>query len=70
MLYIVFISYVLSGSHLYVILLASLKAYCGFKGRDPDEPDIATGKWGCGVFNGDPQLKGTSGTTRPPLPRR
>lgn len=33
------------------------KAYCGFKGRDPDEPDIATGKWGCGVFNGDPQLK-------------
>lgn len=33
------------------------KAYCGFKGDVPDEPDIATGKWGCGAFNGDPQLK-------------
>ncbi|XP_075963233.1 poly(ADP-ribose) glycohydrolase isoform X2 [Anarhichas minor] len=33
------------------------KAFCGFKGRDHDEPDIATGKWGCGAFNGDPQLK-------------
>lgn len=36
----------------------SPKAYCGFKGRGDDEPDIATGKWGCGAFNGDPQLKG------------
>ncbi|XP_060944898.1 poly(ADP-ribose) glycohydrolase [Limanda limanda] len=33
------------------------KAFCGFKGHGDDEPDIATGKWGCGVFNGDPQLK-------------
>ncbi|XP_029940493.1 poly(ADP-ribose) glycohydrolase-like [Salarias fasciatus] len=34
------------------------KAYCGFKGRlHHDNPDIATGKWGCGAFNGDPQLK-------------
>ncbi|KAL3041850.1 hypothetical protein OYC64_019932 [Pagothenia borchgrevinki] len=33
------------------------KAYCGFKGHRPDEPDIATGNWGCGAFNGDKQLK-------------
>ncbi|XP_035523845.1 poly(ADP-ribose) glycohydrolase [Morone saxatilis] len=33
------------------------KAYCGFKGQGNNEPDIATGKWGCGAFNGDPQLK-------------
>ncbi|KAM7368544.1 hypothetical protein PAMP_012878 [Pampus punctatissimus] len=30
------------------------KAYCGFRGNGPD---VATGKWGCGAFNGDPQLK-------------
>lgn len=36
----------------------SLKAYCGFKKQEDNEPDIATGKWGCGAFNGDPQLKG------------
>ncbi|CAG05369.1 unnamed protein product, partial [Tetraodon nigroviridis] len=37
------------------------KAYCGFKRceeeRRGEEPDIATGKWGCGAFKGDPQLK-------------
>ncbi|KAM6901597.1 poly(ADP-ribose) glycohydrolase isoform 2-T4 [Lycodopsis pacificus] len=33
------------------------KAFCGFKGHGHDEPDIATGKWGCGAFKGDPQLK-------------
>ncbi|KAK1884617.1 Poly(ADP-ribose) glycohydrolase [Dissostichus eleginoides] len=33
------------------------KAYCGFKGHRPNEPDIATGNWGCGAFNGDKQLK-------------
>ncbi|TKS85032.1 Poly(ADP-ribose) glycohydrolase [Collichthys lucidus] len=33
------------------------KAYCGFKAHGSDEPDIATGKWGCGAFNGDAQLK-------------
>ncbi|XP_034048451.1 poly(ADP-ribose) glycohydrolase isoform X2 [Thalassophryne amazonica] len=33
------------------------KAYCGFKKDGPDEPDVATGQWGCGVFKGDPQLK-------------
>ncbi|KAG7233271.1 hypothetical protein INR49_007281 [Caranx melampygus] len=32
------------------------KAYCGFQGKEGD-PDIATGKWGCGAFKGDPQLK-------------
>ncbi|XP_015248815.1 PREDICTED: poly(ADP-ribose) glycohydrolase-like [Cyprinodon variegatus] len=34
------------------------KAYCGFKGQPGrEEPDIATGKWGCGAFNGDAELK-------------
>ncbi|XP_053728076.1 poly(ADP-ribose) glycohydrolase [Synchiropus splendidus] len=36
------------------------KAFCGFKASRYDrydEPDIATGKWGCGAFNGDAQLK-------------
>lgn len=40
-------------------LYVSSKAYCGFKSHDcHSEPDIATGKWGCGAFKGDPQLKG------------
>lgn len=38
--------------------ILSLKAYCGFQPTCAGEPDIATGKWGCGAFNGDPQLKG------------
>lgn len=33
------------------------KAFCGFKGQGHETPDIATGKWGCGAFNGDPELK-------------
>nr|XP_054600087.1 poly(ADP-ribose) glycohydrolase isoform X2 [Nothobranchius furzeri] len=34
------------------------KAYCGFKKHHKhEEPDIATGKWGCGAFGGDAQLK-------------
>lgn len=37
------------------------KAYCGFKADANTHsdylPDIATGNWGCGAFNGDPQLK-------------
>ncbi|XP_034080053.1 poly(ADP-ribose) glycohydrolase isoform X2 [Gymnodraco acuticeps] len=33
------------------------KAYCGFMGHRTHEPDIATGNWGCGAFNGDKQLK-------------
>ncbi|XP_074546453.1 poly(ADP-ribose) glycohydrolase [Halichoeres trimaculatus] len=33
------------------------KAYCGFSIHGPNKPDIATGKWGCGAFHGDPQLK-------------
>lgn len=32
------------------------KAYLGFK-TDPQKKTIMTGKWGCGVFKGDPQLK-------------
>lgn len=44
--------------HCNMFFLVSLKAYCGFKGHENHEPDIATGKWGCGAFNGDPQLKG------------
>ena len=32
------------------------KAYLGFK-TDPKKDIIMTGKWGCGVFKGDPQLK-------------
>ncbi|XP_029299989.1 poly(ADP-ribose) glycohydrolase isoform X2 [Cottoperca gobio] len=33
------------------------KAYCGFKDNGHNGPDIATGKWGCGAFHGDPELK-------------
>ena len=36
------------------------KAYCGFKIDDAhvvEKPTIATGKWGCGAFGGDPYLK-------------
>ncbi|XP_054155582.1 poly(ADP-ribose) glycohydrolase-like [Oppia nitens] len=37
------------------------KAFAGFLDRDTDEPEylsaIASGNWGCGAFNGDPELK-------------
>ncbi|KAM4634994.1 poly(ADP-ribose) glycohydrolase isoform 1-T2 [Polymixia lowei] len=33
------------------------KAYCGFMAHGPNDPDIATGNWGCGAFHGDLQLK-------------
>ncbi|XP_075996761.1 poly(ADP-ribose) glycohydrolase-like [Genypterus blacodes] len=32
------------------------KALCGFKAHTPGV-DVATGKWGCGAFKGDPELK-------------
>jgi poly(ADP-ribose) glycohydrolase len=35
-----------------------IKSYVGFKGEIiDDKKEIATGKWGCGAFNGDPYLK-------------
>ena len=37
-----------------------IKAYIGFgveKGNEKDLRNVATGKWGCGAFNGNPQLK-------------
>jgi len=33
-----------------------VKAYAGFK-LSSIEPVISTGKWGCGIFKGDPKLK-------------
>ncbi|ODN03303.1 Poly(ADP-ribose) glycohydrolase, partial [Orchesella cincta] len=33
------------------------KAFVGFSSPSPSSVAVATGKWGCGAFNGDPQLK-------------
>lgn len=33
------------------------QAYVGFHSPTPSPVAVATGKWGCGAFNGDPQLK-------------
>jgi len=34
------------------------KAYCAFMQKSSsDEKPVATGNWGCGVFNGNPELK-------------
>ncbi|XP_075885818.1 poly(ADP-ribose) glycohydrolase-like isoform X2 [Nelusetta ayraudi] len=43
--------------NMHSVLRELTKAYCGFRPTCAGEPDIATGKWGCGAFNGDPQLK-------------
>lgn len=39
-----------------------IKAYTSFNATKV--PAIATGSWGCGVFNGDRQLKGMSHVDR------
>lgn len=37
--------------------LLLLKAFVGFSSPIPQPVAVATGKWGCGAFNGDPHLK-------------
>lgn len=33
------------------------KAHSGFFSQDQERRAVATGKWGCGIFKGNPQLK-------------
>ena len=33
------------------------KAFIGFKSQSNNKRPVATGKWGCGAFRGDPEIK-------------